>query len=68
MTEEDFKNKMSLNKAQQEATRIRLEENAKQAKAYLSLMDRVNKLLGVTPKSNKYLSFEFHDRILNEDI
>lgn len=68
MTEEDFKNKMSLNKAQQEATRVRLEENAKQAKACLSLMDRVNKLLGVKPKSNKYLSFEFHDRILNEDI
>ena len=53
--------------AQSETDRV-AEENAKQAKAYLSLMDRVNKLLGVTPKSNKYLSFEFHDRILNEDV
>jgi hypothetical protein len=66
MTEEDFKNKMSLNKAQQEATRVRLEENAKQTKACLSLMDRVNKLLGIKLKSNKYLSFEFHDRLRDE--
>ena len=67
MTEEDFKNKMSLNKAQQEATRVRLEENAKQAKACLSLMDRVNKLLGIKPKENAPLYFEYHDRIKNEE-
>ena len=59
--------KLKKSEDAQKVNKAIMREMALRTRASIKLIKIVNDLLGLTPKSNKFISFEYHDRIKNEE-